>query len=411
MPLRVEILNTGSELLLGQVTNTHLAAIAQALFPLGLRVQAQMCVPDGEPIRYALAAALERCDVLIVTGGLGPTSDDLTRDITADLLDLPLQHDPQVMHAITERFARRGLTLTDRIQRQAQVPLGAEVLRNPNGTAPGLYVQSARGPALFLLPGPPRELLPMLHNDVVPRLRRMLTATQPAECRTFRLAGIGESQVEEMVGAQLEVMDGLELGYCARAGEVDLRLIGSGELLDRAESVVRSALGEWIFSSDGANLESVVVRSLKKCGATVSVAESCTGGFIAHRITNVPGASEVLHCGLVTYSNDSKTRLLLVPETMLETHGAVSEQVARAMVHGLLQTTPCDYAISTTGIAGPGGGSAEKPVGTVFIGVGQRGGDMQMAKFQFVTDRETFKVMASQAALQMLRRVLSRRDA
>jgi nicotinamide-nucleotide amidase len=406
MPLRVEILNTGSELLLGQVTNTHLASIAQALFPLGLRVQFQTCVDDGEPIRPALQAAFSRCDVLIVTGGLGPTSDDVTRDVTAELLDLPLRHDPVVMQAIEERFARRGLTVTGRIQRQAQVPAGAEVLPNPNGTAPGLYVKTDQSPFLFLLPGPPRELLPMLHNEVIPRLHTLLTDATPHECKVYRLAGIGESQVEDLVGAQLEAINGLELGYCARAGEVDLRIIGTPAVLEFADRIVQKALGDRIFSADGSNLESVVVNLLRDRNCTLALAESCTGGFLAHRVTNVPGASSVLDCGLVTYSNESKTRLLQVSETLLAEHGAVSGQVARAMVEGLLHTTPCDFAISVTGVAGPGGGTEEKPVGTVYIGLGRRGKEARVARHQFVTDRETFKAMTTQTALEMLRQDL-----
>jgi nicotinamide-nucleotide amidase len=406
----VEVINTGSELLLGHVLNSHLRAFAEALFPLGLRVDRQVAVPDGEPIRAALLDSFPRAEIVLVTGGLGPTTDDVTREITAELLGQPLEEDPAVMDAIAARFARRGLKLSPRNRRQAQRPAGATVLVNPNGTAPGLYFppQPLPGliatPHLFLLPGPPRELVPMLHETVVPMLRGLAPGPVP-EMRTWRVIGLGESNVEELVGEQLLAL-GAELGYCARPGEVDVRVIGSGEQLRLAGEILQEKVGRHIASDDDEPLEAVVVRLLRERRATVAVAESCTGGGLANRLTNVPGASAVFIEGFVTYANEAKTRALGVPAELIQQHGAVSEEVAMAMAAGAQQRSGADYALSTTGIAGPDGGTPEKPVGTVWIGLAAKGSPTKAKRYLFPTDRATFKDLTTQTALDRLRRLL-----
>ena len=407
--MRVVVINTGTELLLGDVLNSHLAFIAREIFPLGLRVDRQITVPDGEAIRDAIAESLATADIAFITGGLGPTTDDITREVTAELLGLRLVHDPIVLRAIEERAVKRGFRLTDRVARQATVPEGATVLPNEHGSAPGLYLPAntePKRPHLFLLPGPPRELHPMFRSSVLPLLREIVPSENAVERRVIRIAGLGESLVEEAVGQQLVALPGLELGYCAHAGSVDLRLMGAASVVAQAAELVTQKLGSAIFSDDGSNLETVVVRVLTEQKRTVAVAESCTGGYLAHRITNVPGSSAVFLGGCVTYSNEAKVTMLGVNLALIERHGAVSQQVAAAMAEGALENTKADFALATTGIAGPTGGTDEKPVGTVFIALAAKDRPVSVQKRFFPDDRPTFKELATQAALEMLRRRL-----
>ena len=409
--MRVVLINTGTELLLGDVLNTHLNFIAQGIFPLGLRIDWQIAVPDGVPIRDALAESLEHADIIFVTGGLGPTTDDITREITAEVLGLKLRHDPAVMSAISTRAARRGFRLTDRVSRQAEVPDGATVLPNEHGSAPGLYlvaeaIPKRKRPHIFLLPGPPRELHPMFKESVMPILRDIAPGQTMTGRRMYRIAGMGESLVEEAIGTRLLEVSGLELGYCARPGEVDLRLIGEPSALDQADKIIMEGLGAAVFSSDGSNLEEVVVKLLGERKQTLAIAESCTGGFLAHRITNVPGASAVFLAGYLTYSNDAKTMMVGVSPQLIAAHGSVSEEVAQAMAEGARAKAKATFALATTGIAGPGGGTKEKPVGTVFIALAEPSRPTKVEKRFFPDDRPTFKELTTQAALEMLRRSL-----
>jgi nicotinamide-nucleotide amidase len=415
--MKVEVINTGTEILLGSITNTHLGFMARQLFPLGLRVQRQIAVPDGDAIRGALVDAFAQAEVVLVTGGLGPTTDDITREITAELLGVELVYDPAIMQAIEERFARRNMKVTGRVERQSFVPKGATVLQNPNGTAPGLYfnlehsekIRSSSSVIrhLFLLPGPPRELQPMFDDFVVPILKTLLPAGEIPEFRNYRVVGLGESNVEAIVGAQLLAIDGIELGYCARAGEVDLRVIGSRSVVASADEIILKHLGKHIASTDNRSLEEVVVKLLAARGKKVAVAESCTGGFLANRITNVPGASDVFVEGFVTYANEAKVRALKINPHLIEAHGAVSAEVATAMAENARDGASVDYALSTTGIAGPGGGSEEKPVGTVFIALASKHAATIVQKHAFPTGRENFKWLVTQTALDLLRRQLA----
>ena len=403
---RVEVLNTGTEILFGSVINTHLSFLAQRLFPLGLRVQRQVTVPDGAAIRDAILESASRSDLILVTGGLGPTSDDITREIVAELTRRPLRYDDRIFQKIKERFDRRGLKLTDRISRQAYVPEGAVVLPNDFGTAPGLYLPAQdRIPHLFLLPGPPRELQPMVDTYALPIWQR-LAGDHDIHARTFRTTGLGESYIESMVGDRLLAIPGLELGYCARMGEVDVRVVGSRSAVDAASEIIQSELAPCIFSTEEKELEEVIVQLLTAKQATLATAESCTGGLLANRVTDVAGASVVFLEGNVTYSNDAKTRTLGVSAELISAVGAVSEEVARAMAEGALQRSGAAFALSTTGIAGPDGGTAEKPVGTVFIGLASSRQTTQVEKLFFPTDRRTFKSVCTQYALDMLRKRL-----
>jgi nicotinamide-nucleotide amidase len=317
------------------------------------------------------------------------------------------------MAAIEQRFARRKMTMSPRNRRQAQRPAEATVLQNPFGTAPGLYLpalphKTGMTPHLFLLPGPPRELQPMVTASMLPILEKLLPPRPTVEMRVVRVAGLGESAVEERVGERLLALD-LELGYCARPGEVDLRTIGSPQVLDAAERIIVEALGPHIVSHDQRPLEKVLVDLLAGRGESLATAESCTGGLLAHRITNVPGSSAVFLGGYVTYANAVKQSALGVDPALLEKHGAVSSAVAQAMAEGARQKAGADYALATTGIAGPDGGSVEKPVGTVFIALASKFGETIVEQHRFATDRKTFKDLVSQTAFDLLRRQLTAR--
>jgi len=418
--MHIELINTGSELLLGRILNTHQQWLCRRLADLGYAVTRQVCIADdGRQIQAAVRKSLARADLIVTTGGLGPTSDDLTRDLIAQLLGRPLMFDPQIQAGIEQYFAQRHRVLPASARVQAMVPAGARVLANANGTAPGLAIEvnpnpfrsAARRSWLILLPGPPRELRPMFSESVVPLLLREFPPATAYVCRTLKTTGLGESLVEEKIAGPLGklVGAGLELGYCARIGEVEVRLAARGNqapaLVQQAEEIVREQLGRLIFATDDETLESSLVQSLTGQKQTLALAESCTGGLIAHRITNVPGASAVLKCGLVTYSNDAKKDLLGVTAAALEEHGAVSEVVARQMAEGARRRCQTDYALAVTGIAGPGGGSEAKPVGTVFMALASEKGTVAQHHFN-PFDRETFKFATSQQALDLLRRAL-----
>ncbi len=407
--MRTVVLNTGTELLLGDVQDAHLAFIACEIFPLGLRVNEQRTIPDGALIGTALTELFPRAEILFVTGGLGPTSDDITRDIVAGLLVLELQQDAEVLALLKRRLKMLGIKWVSSIARQADVPAGAQILPNKSGSAPGLYLRSNINPAvisphLFLLPGPPRELQPMFRDSVMSILRSIVPS-RPIERRIYKIACVGESIVEEAIGAKVLAIPGVELGYCARPGEVDVRTVGAADPVVRADKVIRGELGLSIFSTGDETLEEVLVKLLARRKETIAVAESCTGGLLAHRLTNVPGSSEVFLADCVVYANQAKIDLLDLDPKLIEQHGAVSERVARAMAEGARTKARSTYALSTTGIAGPSGGSPEKPVGTVYIGLAAPDQTVVKSLF-FPSDRETFKQLVAQAAFELLRRKL-----
>ncbi|MEO1825049.1 MAG: competence/damage-inducible protein A [Roseibacillus sp.] len=408
--MQIELLTTGTELLLGTTQNTHGAWIGQRLLRVGLRVSRQITVPDGEAVGRAMRLGLEGGEALIVTGGLGPTSDDLTRESLAEVLGLEMIEDEAAMRAIEEFFARRQRVMAAANRKQAQAPVGADILINPNGTAPGLYLpprlSGSFNCAVFLLPGPPRELYPMFEAEVVPRLQALSGIEKVPEFLELKFAGIGESDFHEGIDDVLEAIPGLEHGYCARPGEVDLRLMGSTASIREAGEIVRATFGDELVSEDGANLEDVVVELLAKRGRTLAIAESCTGGLIASRITDVAGSSEVFRYGFVTYANEAKQELVGVSQDALRSHGAVSDAVARQMAEGALKVGEADIAVAVTGIAGPAGGSEEKPVGTVFLGLAERGRETQVYQQFHPWARAAFKRQVSQSALNLVRLTL-----
>ena len=408
--MRIEILNTGTELMLGNTVNTHAAWLGRELFQLGLRIARQTTVPDGEAIREAIGESVARADVLIVTGGLGPTSDDLTKEIAAEVLGLELRTDAAALAALEAFFAMRGRPMADANRKQALVPAGADVLANPNGTAPGIHIpprlNGRDNCAVFLLPGPPRELYPMFHAEVVPRLRDLTGEAAVPAALELKFTGIGESDFHQGIDARLAQVPGLEYGYCASIGEVDLRLIGTPEALVRGRAIAMERFTPCLVSDDGASLGEVVVRLLTARHRVLATAESCTGGLIAHRITNVPGASAVFTHGFVTYSNKAKRGLLGVSADALVAHGAVSETVACQMAAGALRVSGADIAVAVTGIAGPAGGTPEKPVGTAWIGLATPDAAATAFRVYHPRNRHDFKLAVSQAALDAVRRKL-----
>ena len=418
--MNVELINTGSELMLGRVLNTHQQWLCRRLADQGYVVTRQVAVADtGPDIEQAVREALGRADLVITTGGLGPTSDDITRDLVAQLLGKKLHEDAAALANIERFFTARKRQMPESTKVQALVPDGALVLQNAHGTAPGLAMELAPNPFraggkaawLVMLPGPPRELRPMFTDQVVPLLRRVLPLEREFVCRTLRTTGIGESLVQERIVGPLApfVAQGLDVGYCAHVGQVDVRLAAHGAsaagLVRESEAVVRALLTKEIFGEEDESLDAVIIRLLTERKQTLALAESCTGGGIANRLTNVPGASAVLLAGLVTYSNAAKQKFLGVRAETLAAHGAVSEPTAREMAAGARRETGADFALSVTGIAGPGGGSEAKPVGTVFIGLAGPTGTPVLRQFN-PYDRETFKQATANQALEMLRRLL-----
>jgi len=415
--MRIELINTGSELLLGQVLNTHQQWICRELNNHGWDVDRQVTISDDGPaIEKAVREGLSRADLVITTGGLGPTTDDITRDHIAALLGSELREDATVRAHITDFFERIQRPMPESVLVQALVPEGAQILPNAHGTAPGLLFELCPNPIgdgqrpgwLIMLPGPPRELRPMFADQVLPILHDKCPPPTNMITRTLKAASIGESVVEQQISRSLQplVKSGLQIGYCARSGEVDIRLRAIDmTLVEQAESTIRDAIGQYIFGVDNEKLEQNIVHLLEKRNETLVVAESCTGGYLANRLTNVPGASAVFLSGLVTYSNEAKQISLGVKAGTLVAHGAVSEVTALEMAEGARNRYCATYAIATTGIAGPSGGTPEKPVGTVYIALASPDGTHAINSCNAI-DRETFKFLTSQQALDLLRKKL-----
>jgi len=418
--MNIEIINTGAELMLGRVLNTHHRWLCRQLADLGYTVARQVAVDDSAPAILRAVRDSLSADLILVTGGLGPTSDDRTRTLVAELLGRTLHENSTVVNHIEAFFAARQKRMPPSCRVQAQVPDGAEVFINAQGTAPGLVLELPSGadrPApglLIMLPGPPRELHPMFLNQVVPLIKRKFPVTERFACRTLKTTGLGESVIEEKIAAALEplVRDGLDIGYCARLGEVELRFVARGaradELVREAEKIAYAKLPQRIYGVDDDDIESVVIRLMSENRLTVAVAESCTGGLVCHRLTNVPGASAVLTTGFITYSNEAKQSALGVRAETLATHGAVSEATVLEMAAGARQRSGTDFGISVSGIAGPTGGTRDKPVGTVWMGLADAEKTVAQRCFN-PYDRETFKLVSSQQVLDLLRRhVLAR---
>jgi len=405
------ILAIGSEMLTPFRVDTNSLFITERLNAIGYDVRLKAVVADDvDELALVVRAAMEWADVLVVTGGLGPTEDDITRDAVARVLDVPLEVDEAIVERIRDRFARRGLTMPEINRRQAMVPRGAVVLDNPNGTAPGLWIERGRT-ALLLLPGPPREMKPMFANHVMPKLVDRAGSVKVVR-RMLRVAGLGESAVDEKIAPIYTQYENPQTTILFNQSEIEIHLTArgrteaeAGSLLDRLSEQLEERLGNAVFSFAGEKMEEVVGLKLAVGGYSLAVAESCTGGLIAQRLTDVAGSSKYFIEGVVAYSNDAKTRTLGVEPVLLLEHGAVSAPVAEAMAEGVRQRARTDFGLSVTGIAGPGGGSEEKPVGLVYIALADDA-HIEHRRMIIPGDRQLIRWRASQAALDLLRRRL-----
>ena len=411
------ILAIGSEMLTPFRVDTNSLFITDRLNAIGYDVRLKAVVADdvGELARV-IESALGWADLIVVTGGLGPTEDDMTRDAVARVLGIALDVDETIVERIRERFERRGMTMPEINRRQAMVPRGADVLANPNGTAPGLWLEQG-GTALVLLPGPPREMKPMLEAVIAERLapnskgsglfRRVLKITGRAESDV-------DAQAQPVYGRWAAQPVPISTTILAVLGQIELHLTAQASnkadaeaALDAAVQELQGVLGPAVYSVDGRALEMVVGDLLREHKMTIAVAESCTGGLLASRLTDVPGSSEYVDRGVVCYSNQSKTDLAGVPQALILEHGAVSEAVAKAMADGIRSRAGTNVGIGITGIAGPGGGTPEKPVGTVAVAV-TVDDEVRVRTFQFIGSREMVKFQAAQSALNMTRLMVLR---
>lgn len=410
-----EIICTGSELLIGTSVDTNSVFLSNRLQELGIGVRYKTIVGDErKEIKEVVGHALGRVDLVVLSGGLGPTVDDLTRNVVAELTGKELIFHQEIYDKILARIRRvhSGRIMPEAVKSQAYVPEGADYFLNLNGTAPGLGIEF-KAKIIIALPGPPRELKPMWDEDVRDWLKKQYPGEQKVVCRVLRTCGVPESIVDEKINHLFRTSENPKIGVCANPGMVDIRLVGWGDSEKEAinkivivEDEIRQILGDVIFGVDNDTLESVVGKLLKKKGWHLSLAESCTGGYIANRITNIPGSSEYFDLSVVTYSNRAKIELLKVPELVLEKHGAVSEETAKAMAQGIQAISKADVAIAVTGIAGPTGGTPEKPVGLVYISLADKEGCVGCKKYNFVGERELIKYRTSQEALDSLRRYL-----
>jgi nicotinamide-nucleotide amidase len=414
--LSAAIIAVGSELLTPHKTDTNSLYVTEVLNDLGIAVAFKSIVGDSRAELTAnVAHALSRHRILILTGGLGPTDDDLTREVVAAHLGLPLHEDPAIVDALQRRFAARGWKMPPVNLRQAQVPAGAEVLDNPNGSAPGLWI--AHGDRVMaLLPGPPREMKPMMGGEVRRRLSA-IAGDLRLHRRLIRVSGKGESLVEEIVqpiySRWLQEAPPIETTILAGLGQVELHLVVqsadaavASPRLDSAVSELAAALGDDLVSIDGTVLEAVVGDLLRARGWWVAFAESCTGGLATSRMTDIAGSSDYVERSIVAYSNRAKIELLDVPEELIKEHGAVSEHVALAMAAGIRKRAGVNVGVGITGIAGPGGGTEQKPVGTVCIAVDAGQGTVRT--FRCPGGRDMVKAMSANWAIDMLRRYLQR---
>ncbi|MFW5868523.1 MAG: competence/damage-inducible protein A [Armatimonadota bacterium] len=409
--MKAELVSVGTELLLGEIVDTNAAYMSQRLAELGVDVHFRHTVGDNfDRVVSVLELALSRSDAILICGGLGPTQDDLTRESVAEVTGRPLASDPDAEEHLREFFARRGYTPTPNNLKQATVPEGGRLLGNTCGTAPGLFVEDD-GKLIFAVPGPPAEMREMMQREVLPILcERLGDELTPVYVRVLRMADIGESSLVAEIDDIIEQQTDPTIAPYAKPGEVTLRLATKAadedeacRKFDEMEARLRERIGQYIYGVDDETMEVAAGNALRDRGATVAVAESCTGGLIASRITDVAGASDYMLGGVVAYANEIKQRVLGVPAEVLAEHGAVSEQTARAMAVGVRELYGADYGLSTTGIAGPSGGTEKKPVGLVYVAIADADGVI-CAELNWPGTREQFKRRVSQNALNMLRK-------
>ncbi len=413
--MRCEIISVGTELLMGQITNTNARDIARELLPLGVGVYYQTVVGDNGPrLADVFGQALKRAELIILTGGLGPTDDDLTRETVAGVLELPLEKSSIWEQRLKEFFSRSKRPMAEINMKQTMIPRGGTILLNDRGTAPGIMLEQ-QGKIIILLPGPPREMLPMLKAQVIPLLREKLLekgSLAVLRSKVLRVIGLGESAMAEMIRPLLEEQTNPTIAPLAKGWEVHLRLTARGnseeeveELLASKAGEIRKVLGYYIYGEDEEELELAVARLLWQSGKTIALAESCSGGLLCHRLTNIPDSSRYMLAGLVTYSNEAKANILGIDPALIARVGAVSPEVAEAMASGVRRLCRADIGVGITGIAGPGGATPQKPVGLTYIAL--ETDDFNICRrYEFWGSRLDVKERASQSALYMLYRYL-----
>ncbi len=411
--ISAEIVTVGTELLLGHLIDTNSAFLGEKLAEIGINVFYKTSVGDNEErLINVLKLAGTRTDVIIITGGLGPTVDDITKNAVVKLLNRKLILSEKVLEQIRGMFSQIKVKMAQNNLSQALVPSGAVVIENGNGTAPGLRLQNEEGKYFILMPGVPREMKKMTEESVLPFLKETFKLEETIRSRTLKCFGLGESTVDEKINDIFTASTNPTIALLASHTEVKIRLTSKAksteaaeEAISRVEKEILRRLGDNIFAVDEGSMESKVAELLKAGKLTLAVAESCTGGLISDKLTNVPGASEFLKLGVVSYSNQAKERLLNVPPTAINMFGAVSKQVAVEMALGVKKLSNADISLGVTGIAGPGGGSEEKPVGLVYIALSTPSG-MQVKECRFRGERIKIKEQSAQTALDMLRRHL-----
>ena len=413
--MNAEILCVGTEILLGDIVNTNAAYIARELAHMGFNVYHHTAVGDNaDRLKQCLEIAFGRCDFVFMTGGLGPTYDDLTKETVAAYFGRDMRMDEDCLAELVRNFERFGRPMTDNNRKQAEMPEGAIVLHNPFGTAPGCIVEG-NGKAAILMPGPPREMKPMFDGPVRDYLSRYIDGMLVS--RNINLFGVGESFVEDRLRPMMEGLTNPTVAPYAGRGELRLRVTAKAEteeagyrLIGPVVSDILEIFGDNIYGLDARSLEDEAVKLLSRRGKTLSVAESCTGGLVSYRLTDIPGVSEVYMGGICTYSNKSKMDMLGVKAETLEQYGAVSRETAEEMARGALKHFGTDMAVSTTGIAGPGGGGEEKPVGLVYVGLATREGHVEVRELRLARgrsdDRDNIRFSASSNALDMVIRAL-----
>ncbi len=413
--MNAEIIAVGSELLTPHRQDTNSLYLTEKLNDLGVEVRFKSIVGDDvEGLTAAAKLAMRRSDIIIFSGGLGPTEDDLTREAVAEGLGLKVQRDPAVLAKLEERFAKRGMKMSANNAKQADILTSATVMPNPLGTAPGQWIAGkydGEERLLMLLPGPPHELKALFEAECIPRLRARIPP-QHIAIRTLKMAMMPESQVDARVAPIYKTYTDVQTTILAGAGEIQLQLRCRKDSLAEAEARVaelaekiEDELGDAIFSRKGETIEQIVSYLLQMRGMTLAVAESCTGGLLAERITSLSGSSRYFLGGAVVYSNELKTQFANVPKAMIDRHGAVSREVAAAMAEGIRKRCVASYGIGITGVAGPSGGTEQKPVGLVYIALAGEEGT-QVVERNFPGDRKRIRQFATQQALEMIRRAL-----
>lgn len=408
MNVNVEVINTGTELLLGDIVNTSFAYLSRTLNDAGFNVLYQTTIGDnGDRLEDVLRIALKRADVVITTGGLGPTRGDITKEMVAQVLHLPLVPSEKWMHKLTAYFASRRVVMTENNRKQAMVPEGAIVFDNEVGTAPGVGVWTNEHKLIVMLPGPPAETKYVFSQEVMPYLRKSFAAQGIIHSRVLHLRGLTESKVAEMLDQLVMAQTNPTIAIYARNGEIIIRITAKSDTLEKAEALnlekeeeIRQILGEYIYGVDYETLPKALGKRLKEKHLTIAFAESCTGGLASSMVTDIPGSSEYLMGSVVSYTNRVKHQLLGVKQETLERYTAVSEETCREMAEGIRRQLGTDLGVSITGLAGPGGGTQDQPVGLVYVGVADKNGT-KVRECRFKAARTTIKLRAAMQALSL----------